>query len=207
MTPSERTWRDDLNLSDLGHLHTVETATAPSTKINDFFGLPPSSTPPAPDSRVPVDPILDAEMGPSWSLADPPRSSSATAHTIQTTMSSRLKGHPIWFTPPKNLATLALTLRLLPLTLLPIPHFLTTTLSTILFLTSAALYLPTTVLFLLRLILFPRATHRATVHERDTSGLELGYLASWPTGFVLLVAFGGFAVAEGRVGTGKVAEG
>lgn len=95
MTPSERTWRDDLHLShlDLGRLHTVETATGPSTKINDFFGLPSASTPPAPDSRVPIDPLLlDAEMGPSWSSADPPRSSSATAHTIQTTISSRLKG-------------------------------------------------------------------------------------------------------------------
>ncbi|KAK4138985.1 hypothetical protein BT67DRAFT_431445 [Trichocladium antarcticum] len=73
-------------------------------------------------------------------------------------------------------------------------------LSTALFLASLALYLPVSVLFLLRILFFPRATLRAVVHDRDTSGLELGYLSAWPTAFVLYVLFAAFAVAEGDVG-------
>lgn len=109
------------------------------------------------------------------------------------------------FTPSSTLALLALALRLLPLS--GVAHFpALPTLSTAFYLAASALYLPVSALFLLRLALYPRETHRATVHERDSSGLELGYLASWPTGWVLLVSFGGFAVSEGSVGSGTAVE-
>ena len=62
------------------------------------------------------------------------------------------------------------------------------------------LHLPTSALFLLRLRLRlrPRETRRATAYERDTSGIEPGYLATWPMGFVLLLSLTGFVIAEDR---------
>ncbi|KAG7289916.1 hypothetical protein NEMBOFW57_006293 [Staphylotrichum longicolle] len=112
---------------------------------------------------------------------------------------------PVWFTPPTALASLALSLRLLPLARIDFPAL--TPLSTAFYLASLALFVPVSALFLLRLVLYPRETRRATVYERDTSGLELGYISSWPKCFVLLVSFGGFAVSEGKVGTGGAADG
>ncbi|KAJ4302446.1 hypothetical protein N0V88_002590 [Collariella sp. IMI 366227] len=81
--------------------------------------------------------------------------------------------------------------------LVDIDHAFLVPASTALYLIALALFIPATILFILRMTIFPRQTYRAILRERDTSGLELGYLASWPAAFTLLVGFGGFAVAEG----------
>lgn len=73
-------------------------------------------------------------------------------------------------------------------------------LSTALYLAALAFFAAASALFLLRLALYPRRTGRAALAERDASGLELGYLAAWPAAWSLLVALGGYAAAEGRVG-------
>ncbi|KAK4034297.1 voltage-dependent anion channel-domain-containing protein [Parachaetomium inaequale] len=217
--PKGRSWRDDIPLT---HIPAVETANRHSTKVQDFFGIPPSASPrdnsPTDGSRTEVNDDLPSEPRSSITYRD------ITLHNISSKIKEQyptIKMHtrrtrrnlsiliqsctPIWFTPPTTLALLALALRLLPLAKISFPSLIP--LSTALYLASFALFIPTSTLLLLRFILYPRETYREAVHERDSSGLELGYLSAWPTGWILLVAFGGFAVSEGKVGTSSAADG
>jgi hypothetical protein len=103
------------------------------------------------------------------------------------------------FTPSTSLATLALAIRLLPPSGITFPALIP--LSTALYLASLALFVPSSLLLLLQTLFFPSRRRRTTTTPQNECSLELGYLSSWPTTFMLYVAFGGFAAAEGRVGS------
>ncbi|KAL2130450.1 hypothetical protein VTI74DRAFT_6379 [Chaetomium olivicolor] len=209
----------DCTILQLSQLDPVPTVTKHSNKIHEFFGIPPSTNSHSHGSQ---NTLNDNNTGDQPSEL---RASSSTYKTI-TNLSAKIKNQyrqhhpairhqtrrtvrslsfviqsctPIWLTPSKSLALLALSLRLLPLVRVSFPALIP--LSTAFYLAALALFLPASALFVLRLLCYPRETYRAVVHERDTSGLELGYLASWPTAFTLLVSFAAFAAAEGKVGT------
>jgi hypothetical protein len=82
-TPSARTRPNDIHLTHLNRIPTIDTATRRSTKIHDFFGLPSSASPTAMD--LDFDDSARTEVDES----SEPRSSYNTIRTI----SSKLKEH------------------------------------------------------------------------------------------------------------------